>query len=253
MKTIEAHKLAVVIGLLIARMLCPHKRRLSSHWCVSSVGAIPAGTFGSWMPRNRFDDIMHHLHFADNNDPRAKSDRAWKIRPVIDTLQNTFKKGYRPGSVLSFDEGMIPSQSKFNGTRTFMRDKPHKWGTKLFLTCCPRTSYSFVTDTNHTIDDKSGPVAVLRNLNTVLPENRNAHHTVVIDRFYTSVALALELLAHKIYTVGTIQTQRIGFPSKLKDKRKKRPASIPRETYQVARSKAVPDMTVCRWWDSKPV
>lgn len=88
---------------------------------------------------HRFDEIMHHLHFSDNASPKASTDRAWKIRPIVETLQRTFKQGYTPGPVLSFDEGMIPSHSKYNGTRRFMRDKPHKWGTKMFLTCCPKS------------------------------------------------------------------------------------------------------------------
>lgn len=104
-----------------------------------------------------------------------------------------------------------------------------------------------------TIDDKSGPAAVLRNLDKVLPSERQDYRIVVIDRFYTSVALALELLSNQIYTVGTIQTRRIGFPSDLKEKRKKRPADIPRGSYLLARCKAAPDMLACCWWDSKPV
>ncbi|EGZ06616.1 hypothetical protein PHYSODRAFT_529989, partial [Phytophthora sojae] len=104
-----------------------------------------------------------------------------------------------------------------------------------------------------TIDDKSGPAAVFRNLEMVLPRDRQAHHVVVIDRFYTSVALALELLAKKIFVVGTIQPRRIGFPTALKEKRKKRPSEIPRGSYKLARSKTVPEMSACCWWDSKPV
>lgn len=53
MEPFEPHEYATVFGLLIARMLCPHKRRLSSHWSTTRTGAIPGGTFGSWMPRNR--------------------------------------------------------------------------------------------------------------------------------------------------------------------------------------------------------
>lgn len=53
MDPFEAHEYAIVFGLLIARMLCPQKRRLSSHWSTTSTGAIPGGTFGAWMPRNR--------------------------------------------------------------------------------------------------------------------------------------------------------------------------------------------------------
>jgi hypothetical protein len=35
----------------------------------------------------RFDEIMQHLHFSDNKSPMAATDRAWKIRPVVETFQ----------------------------------------------------------------------------------------------------------------------------------------------------------------------
>jgi hypothetical protein len=162
----EPHEYAVLFGLLIARMLNPRKQRLSTHWSTTSIGALPPGEFGKWMSRqryemgclnhlartaltlphvcinsSRFDELMQHLHFSDNKSPNAASDRAWKIRPVIETLQRTFRDAYVPGATLSFDEGTLPSQSKYNGTGMFMKDKPHKWGTKVFLTCCSRTAY----------------------------------------------------------------------------------------------------------------
>jgi hypothetical protein len=138
---ILAIELVKFIGLLIARVLCPHKRRLSYHWSLVENGAIPKGTFGKYMPRNRFDYICRNLHFTNNNAPEANEDRAWKIRSVVTTLQKTFRKGYQLPPVLSFDEGMLPSRSPFNKTRVFMKDKPHKWGTKMFMTCCATTAY----------------------------------------------------------------------------------------------------------------
>ncbi|OWZ05222.1 hypothetical protein PHMEG_00022728 [Phytophthora megakarya] len=33
---------------------------------------------------------MQHLDFPDNKSPAAKIDRVWKIRPIVDTLQQTF-------------------------------------------------------------------------------------------------------------------------------------------------------------------
>ncbi|KAJ0393322.1 hypothetical protein P43SY_001892 [Pythium insidiosum] len=104
-------------------------------------GAVPAGTFGRFMSRNRFDQVMRSLHFTNNEDPRASTDRAWKIRSVVNCIQVTFARGYTTPPVLSFDEGILPSRSRFNPTRQYLKDKPHKWGTKLFVTCCASTAY----------------------------------------------------------------------------------------------------------------
>ncbi|ETP05285.1 hypothetical protein F441_18090 [Phytophthora nicotianae CJ01A1] len=129
------------IGLLIARMLCPHKRRFAEHWATKPVGAVPKGTFGSYKGKSRFECIMQNLHFTVNTDARAETDRVWKVRSVVDTLQHTFARGYNVPPVLSFDEAMIPSRSRHNETRQLMKDKPHNWGTKLFMTCCATTAY----------------------------------------------------------------------------------------------------------------
>ena len=74
-----------------------------------------------------------------------------------------------------------------------------------------------------------------------------------MDRSYTSVPLALELLVQKVYVVGAIDTQRLGlgFPDSLKDPHKKRPKEVARGSYTAARSLAVPSMVACRWWDSR--
>lgn len=137
-ETIEFLRL---VGLLIARMLCPHKQKITRHWTPVGDGAVPAGTFGRYLRLNRFHQLMKSLHFTNNEDPRAKTDRAWKVRSVVDCLQATFKRGYTTPPVLSFDEGILPSRSRYNPTRQYLKDKPHKWGTKLFITCCASSAY----------------------------------------------------------------------------------------------------------------
>eukprot|EP00644_Phytophthora_capsici_P000908 jgi/Phyca11/109207/e_gw1.16.159.1 len=62
----QTHEILHVIGLLIARMLWPQKGRFSAHWSMSVDGAVPAGTFGQFMGRNRCTDILRDLHFVDN-------------------------------------------------------------------------------------------------------------------------------------------------------------------------------------------
>jgi hypothetical protein len=130
-----------VIGLLIAWMLCPQNRRFSSHWSLVDDGAIPAGTFGRFMSRTRCTDILRDLHFVDNEAPRD-NDKLWKLRPFISKLQLRFASGWTLPSVFSFDEGVLPSTSKRNTTRMFMPDKPHRYGSKMFMTCDSKSAYA---------------------------------------------------------------------------------------------------------------
>ncbi|OWZ07695.1 Heat shock protein70 [Phytophthora megakarya] len=65
-KALQPHEIVNFIGLLISRSLCMHRGRLSKHWSVDSSGAVPKGTFGKFMARHRFEEIVRYLHFSDN-------------------------------------------------------------------------------------------------------------------------------------------------------------------------------------------
>ncbi|KAG2770564.1 hypothetical protein Pcac1_g18190 [Phytophthora cactorum] len=76
---------------------------------------------------------------------------------------------------------------------------------------------------NSSVDHKTGAAAVIRNLKIVLgPNTRLPRHAVVIDRFYSSIVLAIELLGMQIYVIGTIMTNRLEYDANIKEKRKSR-------------------------------
>ncbi|POM71656.1 Hypothetical protein PHPALM_11740 [Phytophthora palmivora] len=122
------------------------------------------------------------------------------------------------------DESMLPSRSSFIRMRVFMKDKPHKWGTKLFMLCCSTTAYCIRFEvccgkqeqpnaSGSLPDYGSGPAAVIRNLREVFGASgsgTSAMRIIVTDRFYTSVPLALQMLSMGFYSIGTVQTDRIG-------------------------------------------
>ncbi|OWZ11623.1 hypothetical protein PHMEG_00015327 [Phytophthora megakarya] len=78
---------------------------------------------------------------------------------------------------MAFDEAMLPPRSTFNRMRVYMKDKPHKWGTKLSMMCCSSTAYCIRFEVycgkperagrSASTDYKSFPAAVVRNLRTV--------------------------------------------------------------------------------------
>lgn len=135
------HELCRFVGLLITRTIAPNREKLANHWRTMYEGAIGRGMFGVYLSSDRFMDIARNLHFNPNKDPRAKTDRAWKIRKVVEVLQKTFVRGYVAPSKLAFDEAILPSHSSFNKMRIYMKDKPHKWGTKLFMLCSAEAAY----------------------------------------------------------------------------------------------------------------
>ncbi|KAG2959752.1 hypothetical protein PC118_g22862 [Phytophthora cactorum] len=210
-KPIKGHETVRVIGLLMARMLYPHSADSRI------IGLLHPSALS-----------LLNLHFSHNADANAETDRAWKVRPVVEAMQKTFLAVYDVPPVLTFGEAVISSRSRHNVTRQYLKDKLHKWGTKLFMTCCADTAYCLRLEvycgtdqyaselggqspTKVSADPNSGPAAVLRNLQEVLPPpQKGAFHTVVTDRFYTPVQLALQLLSRNVYAVGTVQPNRRG-------------------------------------------
>ncbi|KAE9343032.1 hypothetical protein PR003_g9184 [Phytophthora rubi] len=230
-----AHEILRVVGLLVARMLCPQKMSFAAHWSMVEDGAIPAGLFGRYMSRDRCQNILRDLHFVNNTADHGR-DKLWKLRPVVDKIQERFLAGWLLPAIFSFDEGVLPATSKRNTTRMFMPDKPHRYGSKLFMLCDTKTAYCH-----------SCPAE------PVTPQSRHNWHAVIIDRYYTSVLLAVELLKLKVYVVGTIMTNRLGLDKSIKSEHKSRPASIPRGSFVLTRSVSIPAMISCLWWDRKPV
>ncbi|KAE9220063.1 hypothetical protein PF005_g7625 [Phytophthora fragariae] len=238
-KPIIPHELCVYIGLMLARAIMPNREKLANHWHQDDVGAISRGFFRRFMVRDRLMELSRNLHFNSNSDPRARTDRAWKIRSVVNVLQRTFVAAFIPLAEFSFDEAMLPSRSTYNRTQMYMKDKPHKWGTKLFMLCCARSAYCirfevYCCQKQHiaesgAVDMKSGPAAVVRNLRAVFGGITPGKYMrlVVVDRFYTSIVLAVQLLLMGFFTIGTIMTNRRGFCKAVVTKKKKMPKDTP--------------------------
>ncbi|POM81145.1 Hypothetical protein PHPALM_925 [Phytophthora palmivora] len=133
MKQIMPYKLCRFTGLLVARTIAPNHEKLSNHWKTTYVGAISRGCFSSVLSRDRFMVNSRTLHFNSNLDPRAQTDRAWKLRKVVEVLRK---------NVFSWLHcTILPSRSAFNTIRMYLKDKPHKWGTKLFVLGSAVTAY----------------------------------------------------------------------------------------------------------------
>jgi len=262
---IEPHEILTMLGLLIARSLSPIKMGVEHHWAVSSKGALPAGTWSRFISRQRFRDLNRFLHFSDNKDPMAKKDRAWKIRPVVETLQRTFRTAFEVGRWVAFDEMVIPSRSSRNTVRIYLKNKPHKYGTKLFAVCCGETNYCIRIEVycgarqdTQWVDTSSGPAAVIRNLKAIWPPrtvNRSEKRVIITDREYTSVSLMLRLLHMGYYSVGTVTTSRLGFPNELKYSFKTIPKRLAnqRGLCRLMRCAPFPKLVAASWLDNKPV
>ena len=61
----------------------------------------------SLLSRNRFDEMMQNLHFADNSN-LDKEDKFAEVRPLIDKLNEQCLANYLSEQSVSIDETMVP-------------------------------------------------------------------------------------------------------------------------------------------------
>ncbi|ETN22011.1 hypothetical protein PPTG_20871 [Phytophthora nicotianae INRA-310] len=236
---VSPHEVVQWVGLMLAHTLSPTKS-MEMHWCSKEIGVIPGGTFTKVMRRDRFREIS---------------------RSILSVLEKTFKEAYALGSRVSIDEGVLPSHNRRNPTRTFMKDKPHRWGSKCVMTCCAETGYckrvemdigrSGDIEGSQSMDTKNGLTAVVRNIACVfrgLPYE--GRRLVVGDRYYSSIPLAQQLRTMGFNYVGTMQTDRKGWCDQLNYPHKKRRAGTPRGTFQMAVAKSNPGLVSLMWADN---
>ena len=92
------------------------------------------------MSRNHDQLIRSFLHFSNNADNDG-NDSLFKIRKVLELVENTYTSCYHPHRELSVDETMV----KFNGRlffKQYLPSKPSaKWGIKVFSLCDSATGF----------------------------------------------------------------------------------------------------------------
>lgn len=145
--------------------------------------------------------LLRMLHFTDN-ETANKSDRIFKIRPLINSLNESFKKLYAPNETVCVDE----SQVAFRGRiifRQYNKSKRHKYGMKLFKLCsspgytCKLQLYA---GKNDEVVNTTPTNVVLSLCDDIL----NLGHTVATDNWYTNLDLANQLLDRNTHLIGTI-------------------------------------------------
>ena len=103
--------------------------RIAEYWRVDNL--IGNDDIQNTMIRNRFCEILQNLHFADNRKDN-KTDKAFKMRPVIDHLNSKFSEVLSNDSEQSIDEHMVKFKGR-SGMKQYIKSKPTKWGLLVLL------------------------------------------------------------------------------------------------------------------------
>ena len=216
-KPIAVPELKAFLGLRLQMEKCVIKPRYESYWQGAGYNFIAhTSCFREVIERDRFIALWGFLHLVDQTDEAVdKSDKIYKVRPMLDRMLPLFCRYCSPRQQLSLDEGMIPTKNRL-AIKQYIRDKPVRWGIKSFLLC-------YILDTEiytGQVRDRHWPLlgsagSVVRRLVENL-QVTNKNHMLFMGCFYNSVML-FHLLKNElgVLAAGTVMPSRKHYPKEL--------------------------------------
>ena len=202
-KPVDVTEMKEFLGLYFLTGLV-WKPEVKLFWGRNTVHETPY--FGKVMSRNRFQILLRFLHYSDAED--TGEDRLYKLRGVINYLQDRFQTMFQPGQDISIDEGTLLWHGRL-GFKICNPLKPCRYGMKSYILCDSATGYC------HSISPYCGQYSSLSNtVHTLLGDLTGQGYHLYMDNYYNSVGLCEELLAKNTHVCGTLRLNR-GAPEEI--------------------------------------
>lgn len=165
------------------------------------------------MPVKAFLTIKRFFHCNDNDllvDPKNKTDKSFKVKPLFDILNENFKRFGFFSKCLSIDE-MIIKYFGHHGLKQFIRGKPIRFGYKLWAMCSDNGYvYDFFLYQGKETNDNlckvplGGRVVLQLASKIDHPEGKE----LFFDNLFTSHSLLVTLTKMGFRATGTIRANR---------------------------------------------
>lgn len=226
------------LGIIMWMGLTPHPS-IASYW---SKNDIYKSYISNYMKRNRFELLLRSFHCCNNNEcPRG--DRIFKIRGLVDMLENKFKNCNIPGENLCVDESIIPFVGRLS-FRQYIQNKRHRYGIKVFKLC---TNDGYTVGFKIYAGQESVPgMGLSTKIVMELSEDYlDMGRTIFTDNWYTSISLANELLSRSTNSVGTLRSNRKFNPKNVIDAKLKKG--------EIISNKNENNILVLKWKDKRDV
>ena len=170
------------------------------------------------LPRNRFFAILAFLHVVDPA-TETPGNKLCKVESFVKHFKKRCSELYKPREHVAIDERMVKSRHR-SGIRQYIRDKPTKWGIKLWVLA--DSSNGYTVDFNIYIGRAAGREVSANGLGydvvmrLIAPYYNKGYH-LFVDNFYSSLTLFRDLFDNGVLATGTILPSRRSFPAALKN------------------------------------
>ena len=214
---VDTEEMYRFLGIITYTTLC-HLPSLPDYWALNSVTSqsVPR----SVMTRDRFSIIWWNIHLSNPEEDRVNDarglggyDKLFRIKPLYDTVRMACKTHYHPRQQVSVDERMLATKAK-TGMTQYMRDKPTKWGLKLFVLA--DSSNGYTVDFNMYTGKTNTPIIHGLAFDVVMALVTSASlgtgYHLYMDNFYSSPALFNALRYIQVGACGTYRENRKGCP-----------------------------------------
>lgn len=199
------------------------------------------------MARNRFEAILSNLHLNDNTFLRDhKEDKVYKLRPIINKLNENFATLYNLPQHISIDESMILFKGR-SSMKQYNPMKPIKRGYKIW---CRGDMEGYISKFEIYQGRKEESSSIQKEFGlggrVILEMTEGLKgHIVYFDNYFSSISLLEKLKMNNVFACGTINPQRKFFPKLCNEKKLNRGDFDFRRTDQ--------GIIIYKWKDKKPV
>lgn len=210
-----------------------------------------------WFPSfMRWEQIKRFFKISPPYEDAAhKEDKMVRVREFYEDFIARCKANYYPAAQIALDEAI----KKFKGRCSFkqyIKNKPVRWGVKIFCICCSNTAYFwngafYLGKTGEAGDDIKENSATHRAVISLLSPLANKNHICFMDNYYTSIPLLLQLERMGIKAAGTIRTNRKGLCQEVTIRKTEH--SQLKKTPGYSRWASYGSLCYVAWFDKRPV
>lgn len=169
------------------------------------------------MSRNRFHFLLQVMRFDDvsTRANRVRFDKITHVRQIFEKVVLNSQNAYTVSEYCTLDEHLEGFRGR-SSFRQYIRNKPAKYGIKIFMLSDSRTFYTNNMEI-YAGTQPPGPFQISNSVQEVVRRmirpisgtNRN----LTIDNWFTSIPVALDLLKnHKLTIVGTLRRDKREIP-----------------------------------------